>query len=223
MLALVGPLVAFSTAAQQQAVVIQSGLQAAIGQAKACEQQVDNRPEYAALRPHLHGGNPTAAELADTSLPTAAEAELLKHYTVDHAACESAFSTQIAVTEPAVAHAVNQYVFDFNSVYADLIMRKITWAEAARREQEVDTRDGRAVSGAHGAVMGTLAAQHRQEVAERRESWQRVAIGLMAVSAALKASEPVYASPARAPDPSPPLVSGPLHCRPNGNVEFVCQ
>jgi hypothetical protein len=223
MLALVGPLMACSTAAQQQAVAIQTGLQAAISQAKSCEQQVNNRPEYAALRPHIHEGNPTAADLADTSLPTAAEAELLKRYTVDRATCDNAARSQIVATDPAVAQALDQYIFDFNSIYADLITRRITWADAARREQEIKSKDGPAIREAHEATMHTLAAQHRQEVAERQARIADVQARLRAIGGVLLD----YANATRnIPSVSVAPAAGPTYCNGhvdrNGNVQATC-
>jgi hypothetical protein len=194
MLALVGPLMACSTAAQQQAVAIHDGLQSATGQLKACGEQLENRPEFAPIRPHMT--LEAVADLADTSVPTLAEAELTKHYMTGYDECLTTLRAQVAATEPAAAQALDQLIFDMNSLAADLITRKITWADAARRWQDIKSKDGSAVRAAHEATMGTLAAQHQQELAERRERWERVRIGLLAISAALKASQPVYDAPA---------------------------
>jgi hypothetical protein len=237
MLALVGPLMACSTAAQQQAVAIQNGLQSAVGQGKACEQQLQNRPEFAPIRPHMT--LETAADLADTSLPTPAEAELIKSYMTGYAECQSVFRAQVAATEPAAAQALDQLIFDVNSLAADLITRKITWADAARRWHDIKSQDGAAVRAAHGAVMGTLAAQHRQEVAERRERFAEVQARLRAIGGVLLD----YANATRnipsgseAPMPAPlaaaPIMQpvrpapGPTHCTGHldlfGNVQSYC-
>jgi hypothetical protein len=223
MLALAGPLMACSTAAQQQAVAMHDGIQSAVSQGKACEAQVGNRPEFAALRPHVtHEGNPTAAELADTSLPTAAEAELLKRYTIDHAACESATRDQIVATDPAVAQAVDQYIFDFNSIYADLIMRKITWADAVRRKQEANLRDGPAIRAAHEATMRSLTAQHQQELAERQAAADRLLTGLVSAAAIYQATHPqtVYVHDASTDDGGPSNCQGVVY--PGGNFSAHC-
>jgi hypothetical protein len=208
LLVLAGPLMACSTAAQQQFVAINNGLQAAIAQAKACTAEVRARPEFDAIRLHL-ADKPIAAELADTALPTVTEAELVKHYTVSVDPCITAFRAQLGATEPAAASAVDQYFFDQASIHADLIMRKITWADAARREQAVKSQDGPAIRQAHEATMQSLAAQHRRELAERQEFSDRLVTGLANAAA-------IYAITHPAPPP-PPIVSGPSYC--NGHVD----
>jgi hypothetical protein len=115
------------------------GWQNALDQGKACQALVDSRPEYTTLRPHLTFA-PTAAELADTAVPTVAEAQLLRDYTISLAPCQDALRTQLAASDPPAAQAVEQLFFDRDSIRADLIARKITWGDAARRRQQATIR-----------------------------------------------------------------------------------
>jgi hypothetical protein len=230
MLAIAPLLVACGTVAQRQAVTINNGLQSAFAQQKACTGRVEASPEFDAIRVHLK--NPTAAELADTAAPTPAEAELVKRYTISAEPCLNALLAQIGAVEPGAASAVDQYIFDGKGVFADLIIRKITWADAARRMQELKAKDGPAIRAAHAATMQSLAAQHRQELVEQQEFSDRLVTGLAAGAAIYQAThpQPVYVE---APAPmfsfQPPPLGRPAqqtYCQGTvnrfGNIQATC-
>jgi hypothetical protein len=104
-------------------------------QAKACYQVSRDKSIYASLLPHLFhfdiGFTPT--QLADTSIPSPSESQLLSEYYDETVPCGNRYTTDWSKLVPALEPTFLQLRSDTDAVKSLLIKRQLTWGEAAPR------------------------------------------------------------------------------------------
>ena len=108
-----------------------------VSQGKACGQTIKDKPVYAPLRPYLlEGDKYTPAQLANTSMPTPAESQLLAAYIDERRTCLDRYLPEIAKVSPAAGQLLTQEYADTRATQSLLVNQQLTWGEAARRNQE---------------------------------------------------------------------------------------
>ena len=178
---------ACATMAQQQFKNMQGGIALARTHVKACEERVnaDAPPVASKTSP-----TPTAAQLADQTLPTPDEARQVARHSAAITACCTTFRDELAAADPALAQPVDQLIFDANNIDADLIQRRITWGEANRRLYQVLHQDGAALRDAHNGTVHSLQAQHQAELDQRQREAEALQAGLANAAAIWAATHP---------------------------------
>lgn len=104
-------------------------------EAYACMGRIAANPRYGKVASHqpLDGSEPTAAQLADTAIPTADEAQLLADIRKEVAACRETTIASYAQILPEVVPAALQAYRDSDRVMNELIQRKIGWGEGNKK------------------------------------------------------------------------------------------
>ena len=108
-------------------------------QLKACALAVRSKPVYAALQPHLlnlETAQYTSAQLADASIPTPAESQLLTQERAEAQTCQNSFATAVEQIFPPLGPVFQQAQADAQAIVAQLINRQITWGQAAQRSKQ---------------------------------------------------------------------------------------
>ena len=108
-----------------------------VSQGKVCVQTIKDKPVYASLRPYLlEGDKYTPAQLANTSMPTPAESQLLAAYIDEGRTCTDRYVPEIAKVSPTVAQVLTQAYADMRATQLLVVSRQLNWGEAARRNQQ---------------------------------------------------------------------------------------
>jgi hypothetical protein len=108
-----------------------------LSQGKVCGQTIKDKPVYALLRPYLlEGDKYTQAQLANTSMPTPAESQLLAAYIDEGRTCTDRYLPEIAKASPTVGQLLTQAYADIRATQLLLVSRQLNWGEAARRNQQ---------------------------------------------------------------------------------------
>ena len=108
-----------------------------VSQGKVCVQTIKDKPVYASLRPYLlEGGKYTPAQLANTSMPTPAESQLLAAYIDEGRTCSDLYLPEIARVSPTAGQLLTQEYADTRATQSLLVNQQLTWGEAARRNQQ---------------------------------------------------------------------------------------
>ena len=178
---------ACATMAQQQFKGMQGGLTLARAHEKACQDRVNADAPPVAGKTSFR---PTAAQLADQTLPTPDEARQVARHSTAIAACHTTFRDEAAAADQALAQPIDQAIFDVNNIEADLIQRRITWGEANRRLYQVTAQDGAAVRDAHSGTGRSLQAQHQAELDQRQRDAEALQAGLANAAAIWAATHP---------------------------------
>ena len=196
-LAVTIPLGGCATVAQQQLQTMHTGLASTNANLEACVAREFARPEFGPLLSHLPvlKGRlyPTAAQLADVTYPTADEARLLAQFSTSVTGCEIAYRASVAALLPAAAPATDKLIADIDGVFAEWIGRKATWGEGAQQINQIYVQDEPAIQAAATATTASLRAAHQQELAERREYFDRLSAALLNAAVIINATQPHYA------------------------------
>jgi hypothetical protein len=162
-----------ATQAQRQVQQVGNSLREARAQVKACVQSVESKPEYALLLPHTLGPGatqPTMAMLTDERLATPEEARLWAVRHDELSICSDQMQQAFASARPDVVpiYAAGRAASD--AIAVQLVERKITWAELARRVQGLNTELRQQLAAADREWMGERNMEHRDELAGRERA-----------------------------------------------------
>jgi hypothetical protein len=104
-------------------------------QEKVCFQANRDKSIYASLLPHLPNldTGSTPAQLAETSIPSPSESQLLSELYDESAPCRDRYITDSSKVVPALELILLQRRSDTDTVMSLLIKQQLTWGEAARR------------------------------------------------------------------------------------------
>jgi len=91
-----------------------------VSQGKACGQTIKDTP----------------AQLANTSMPTPEESQLLAAYIDEGRTCSDLYLPEIARVSPTAGQLLTQEYADIVATQSLLVNRQLTWGEAARRKQQ---------------------------------------------------------------------------------------
>ena len=192
-----------TTAAQRQVANMKAVTQKAGKELIACRTTIYNESVYDSIRPHLGSPDnkfmPTLAQLADDSIPTKEESELLISYHDDSLPCRREALTKIDSVAPEIASAIADGLVDADEISLQLVKRKISWGKADKKFLQALGKMRQNVMTASHEVDRRLAASNQAELAQRQATTNSVlqfSGALMQWSvdmAAIKAAnQPVY-------------------------------
>lgn len=118
----------------------QAAINAALAKNQACVDEVNNRPDYAALRAHSYSGPIPASALADNRRPTPEEARLVVARWDAMAPCREALQTALSSANRADQAQVLSGAFaQTTSVVARFGKGDMTWGQYAQAGQAIQT------------------------------------------------------------------------------------
>ena len=164
-----------ATAAQRAAQQMNGAAKLAMTEFAACDAAVRARPEFAAVLARVPlSEQASIAQLTDNTVPTENEARLVAAIHDENLKCRQRLLEQARAIEPRVAGALlaGWQEGDENTVL--LVQRKITWAEATKRRQQIMARTRANMDAAHQQDMGQLEAAHEAELARRQQALDRL-------------------------------------------------
>jgi hypothetical protein len=164
---------AMPTGAQRQVQQVGLSLREASAQAKTCVRAVQNKPEYALLLPHTLDPDvtqPTMAMLTDERLPTSEEAREWSARHDEISICRDHALQVLSSVRPDAAGIVVASRAASDALGVQLVERKITWAEFARRGQGISAETRRQLTEADREWMADRNAEHRDELARRERA-----------------------------------------------------
>jgi hypothetical protein len=144
---------------------------AARAEFKACVQAVRDKPEYAPLIPYnsdLNSGQLSMALLTDEHLATPVEARLFSARYDETTPCRSHLLTALSTARPDLAPIYVKLLTKGIEITVDVVERKITLGEAARRSQAASADFQQNQAAANREWAADLNASHQAELAQRQ-------------------------------------------------------
>ncbi len=133
--------------------------EAAIG---ACFEAMDRAPELQPVNRKFARRNPSAAQLADESVATEAEADLLRHRIVKTRPCRDLRLNSVRAHEPLLEPAYTTLYYQADQVFEDLSEGWISFGEANRLSRlalaAFETRQSAYRAAASDSARGALSA-----------------------------------------------------------------
>ena len=160
-----------ATAAQRQAQQAGVASREAVAQLKSCLSAVWSKPEYASLVPHnpdMDTGQHTMVQLTDESVPSAEEARLEAARFDENSGCRKQFLASLSLARPDLVPILANGYSRGAAIVVELVERKITWGEAARRETEAASDVRSQVATADQRWLVDLRAENQAELARRQ-------------------------------------------------------
>ena len=160
-----------ATGAQRQAQQSAAGAQEAVAQFKACWAPIIVKPEYTPLLPYnpdAETGRPTMAQLTDERLPSTEESKLLSARRDELASCRTAFARSLYMVRPDLASVFTDGWIKGDAIAVELVERKITWGEGARRAQGALNEFQQKITAASRQWGADLKASDQAEIAQRQ-------------------------------------------------------
>jgi hypothetical protein len=164
---------AMPTGAQRQVQQVGLSLREGAAQLKACIRTIQNKPEYALLLPHTLDPDvtqPTMAMLTDERLPSPDEARLWAARHDEMSICRDQAQQVLSSVRPGAASIVAASRAASDVLGVQLVERKITWAEFARRGQGLNAETKLQLAAADREWMADRNAEHRDELARRERA-----------------------------------------------------
>lgn len=165
-------LTACATAAQRQANQIQTVAKKATEELKACITDVEQKPDYETIAPHLfspaNGFHPTMQQLADDTYPTKRDSQLIIKLHDDVLPCRQSAIQQLQSVVPTIAEVLTEEWVESDQQTMKLVKRKTTWGESARQTQQLMVRTQKKLIDAAHQIDSGLAASHQAEMAQRQ-------------------------------------------------------
>lgn len=135
-----------------------------------CMRNAQADAAFIALKAHfaVPASKPTHEQLSDQTLPTGEDVANLRTYFPVQEKCHNDF---VKAVEPFFSEEADFYrnaAADINAVLINLIDRKITWGESARRKQKIATYYNEKGGELRDKLAADLVKQHREELRQRR-------------------------------------------------------
>jgi hypothetical protein len=160
---------------QQQVDQARAAMQDARMLYMSCAGAVVQKPAYRPLLPHtqnLDTGKHTAAQLADETFPSAADAALLAARFNDFNECRAQYLAVVSPVRPDLVPIVVDSYTAWDETSAQLAQRKITWAEAARRTEVANAAAHEKIAAAQHVWIAEMRSKRRDELKRRDEEVQ---------------------------------------------------
>jgi len=109
-------------------------------------------------------------QLTDETLPTMEEARLLAERHDQIVPCRKRAYEQMMVVAPGIANALLNGWTEWDANLAQLVERKITWAQATRRSQDIGAQTRAEARAADQQITGELRAEHEAELDRRQQA-----------------------------------------------------
>lgn len=163
---------ACATAAQRQMEGMKQTLVSGIASTTACINDVQSNPKYSSLSKYMPPQNDdfTMEQLSNQSIPTIAEAKLYTQFSNDMKSCKKTFLEASNKTSPLLGSVVLNTNTRTDNVSVEIIQRKITWGEAARRFKEISAAANADYMQAAAQIDNSLNQQHQAEMQQRQEA-----------------------------------------------------
>jgi len=110
------------------------------------------------------------APLTDTTTPTQEDVANLRAYFPMQKKCRSALIDEMEGFSPRDAALMKKSIAAFDAILIDLIERKITWGESAKRRQELTESTHANAGELHDEMAADVQKQHKNELRVRRMS-----------------------------------------------------
>ena len=141
-----------------------------MAQFNACRQEVHARPEFAPLLPHL--GDPATgqfsmAQMTNETRPTAREAALIASFSDATNGCFRASVAKVQSVRPDVAAILSNEHAANLQVVAQLVERRITWAESVRQFQHITSEAEAQGAAANQRYLAGENVEHQAELNRR--------------------------------------------------------
>jgi hypothetical protein len=145
-------------------------------QFRACVTSVIDQPEYAALRVHtldLDTMQPAPADLANETIPSAQDARLFAARFDAVNPCREDFLRAVAIPRPDLAPVLADEFKAAGAISELIVERRVTWAEAARRAQELSSDVRQKVAAADLEWAADITPFHQPDMAQIRAAAAR--------------------------------------------------
>jgi hypothetical protein len=137
---------------------------------------VIEKPEYDQLRGHildLDTMQPAAADLADETIPSAQDARLFAARFDAVNPCREDFLRAVAIARPDLAPVLADEFKAAGAISELIVERRVTWAEAARRSQELSSDVRQNVAAADLEWAADITPFHQPDMAQIRAAVAR--------------------------------------------------
>ena len=188
-----------STAAQRELASSNSTGQTPLAQFKACTLPVRARPEFAPLLPHLP--DPVTeqfsmAQMTDETRPTAREAALFAALSDAQSGCFRTVVAEVQSVRPDVATIMGNQRAAVLQVQAQLVERRVTWAEYARQVQRIGSEASAQIAAANQQWTAEANAQNQAELNRRNAVSMQYMANQQAINAqTMNAMRPIPLNP----------------------------
>lgn len=173
---LVALLAGCATAAQREFQTMTHNNRSAVENLKICVSQVYNSPGFTLLRRHISpNGDPTLEQLNDPSLATSAEVKVILAEHPNMQACRQQFVSAVSRATPTTAAIWADAFIRSDDSLLDLINRKQSWGEHARRIRDLmaETRTHLLAEG--NRIVADLKQENEAELARRQAALDTIA------------------------------------------------
>jgi hypothetical protein len=116
-----------------------SVIQSSVAELKACTVRTIGKSDYAAIasRPYPNENGATIAQLADESMPSPAEVQLLERRDSDLTNCRHYAQAEVIVVVPALIPSLEQFEAGLRDTTVQTVQGHLSWGEYARHVTEV--------------------------------------------------------------------------------------
>lgn len=139
---------------------------------RLCLGQALRDPSYVAVQNHfaLPPSAATKEQLTDNTMPTDEDAANLRLYLPIQEKCRTTLLDGMESSSPKEKDFYKKFYTDMDAVLIDLIERKISWGESARRRKELASHVDTNISEIHDKMAADWQKQHKNELMKRRMS-----------------------------------------------------
>ena len=145
-------------------------------QFRACVTSVIDQPEYAALRVHtldLDTMQPAPADLADETIPSAQAARLFAARFDAVNPCREDFLRAVVIPRPDLVPILADKFKSAGAISELVVEQQVTWAEAARRAQELSSDVRQKIAAADLEWAADIIPFHQPDMAQIRAAAAR--------------------------------------------------
>jgi len=167
-----------TTAAEREAANIKAVTQSAGKEMTACKIAIYNKPEYDSIRDKLlspeNKFQPTLAQLADDSVPTKDESNLLIRYHDDILPCRGDALSKVESVAPEFTSAMAVGMAEQDEIQLQLVKRHISWGKADKELVQVGQQIRQEAKDGAAEIKNRLGASNQAELAQRQATTNTV-------------------------------------------------
>ena len=158
------------TEIEDQLLVYQQSMYFADVRFKNCLRRAQGDASFVAVRHHFASPpqSPTDEQLTDNTVPTEQDAANLRRASVLLEKCRTDLVNEVERVLPVQADHYRAVGRDMNAIVNDLIERKITWGESAKRNKVLAVSAEEKLKEIQDKRAAELLKQHRKELRQRR-------------------------------------------------------
>lgn len=163
-----------ATSAQVQFHSDAETIKKAMADVNACGALVASAPKYAPLKAHMNisGKEPSVAELADNSMISPEDADLVSQYQTSIGQCDQQFANELSSISPRLSEIVMDAHAAHNENTANLIDHKETWGEFNKRQQYIGSSAIKEIVQTLDQISNALNQENQFEIQQRAQAWE---------------------------------------------------